>query len=466
MPDHHKHRYWTYLNIPKPDMGTSREQGTWLRFQQIECAGADMAPPCKLVDWPMYWDSMWFARFPGANVSDTIHQTLITGGTSPSQPVDFYAALLELRRWWDAELDSEGMMSLSLPSPVSTNGTLLQTQAVHSIVRSMITRQRSFHPRYGVSPGYGGSAVGTLDALHGLPDVMTSTTTAALEMGAMSYAKGVLANYFNHYVRDDGMLHLYGVELPSTCRVLTVLALYYGYSDNGSDLMLEVFPRAKALAEWLAMRRSMSFGFAKTDPRYGIPQGSATVDQDNDVNVMDHAQQPLHYYASASEMYRAFAEIGGVWSLVGKSVKRNDIAEHGAELLKLAAEVYLDLHASLNRTVQATGVAAAPRLWPMIADKTTQTTSQAAVEPSSQPLKHQPPPPAVPTLAHRVYPEMIYAAALTEQQVDDIYRYMSYVSRSIVLGLPGRCCAPTPPPHTTPITILHMTIGVNQGRFR
>jgi hypothetical protein len=28
-------RYWTYMNIPKPDMEGSREQGTWMRFQQV-----------------------------------------------------------------------------------------------------------------------------------------------------------------------------------------------------------------------------------------------------------------------------------------------------------------------------------------------------------------------------------------------------------------------------------------------
>ena len=130
----------------------------------------------------MYWDSMAYARFPGANTSDTAHQTLITGPVSPSQPDGFYANLLELRRWWDVELAAEGMMELALPSPASTNGTYLYTQAVHSIVRSMISRQDTWHPRYGVNPGYGA------DALRGLPDVFTSTATAALEMGAMVLA--------------------------------------------------------------------------------------------------------------------------------------------------------------------------------------------------------------------------------------------------------------------------------------
>jgi hypothetical protein len=44
-------------------------------------------------------------------------------------------------------------MEMELPSPASTNGTYLKMQAIHSIVRSMITRQDTFHPRYGTTPG-------------------------------------------------------------------------------------------------------------------------------------------------------------------------------------------------------------------------------------------------------------------------------------------------------------------------
>ena len=66
---------------------------------------------------------MAYAHFPGANASDTAHQTLITGPVNFSQPAGFYANLLSLRRWWSAELEAEGMMELSLPSPASTNGT-------------------------------------------------------------------------------------------------------------------------------------------------------------------------------------------------------------------------------------------------------------------------------------------------------------------------------------------------------
>lgn len=183
-------RYWTYLNIPKPDsdecQGDSREPGVWIRYQQVSCAGPDHKPPCKLHGKPMYWDSMAYAHFPGANESDTNHETLITGPVNASQPAGFWANLLKLKEWWEEQLEAEGMMKMSLPAPSSTNGTYLSAQAVHSIVRSMITRQAVFHPRYGTTPGFGA------DNLHGLPEIYTSTAIAALEMGAMEYAKGAI----------------------------------------------------------------------------------------------------------------------------------------------------------------------------------------------------------------------------------------------------------------------------------
>ena len=77
----------------------------------------------------MYWDSMAYAHFPGANASDTAHQTLITGPVNFSQPAGFFANLLALRRWWARELAAEDMMSLRLPSPATTDGAYLSAQA-------------------------------------------------------------------------------------------------------------------------------------------------------------------------------------------------------------------------------------------------------------------------------------------------------------------------------------------------
>ena len=92
----------------------------------------------------------------------------VTGPINATSARDFYVMLLENRRYWDAELAGEGMMELQLPSPTTTNGTWLHTQAVHSIVRSMITRQNTWEPRYGVCPGFGAPN------FYGLQDVFTT----------------------------------------------------------------------------------------------------------------------------------------------------------------------------------------------------------------------------------------------------------------------------------------------------
>lgn len=143
-------RYWTYVAVPVADMKGSREQSVWFRYQQLECAGPNKAPPCKLVGWPLYWDSYWYARFPGANATDTQAQTLSSGPVNASSPGGFYANLIANKKWWDNELTNEGMMHVDLPSPKSTNGSWLAAQAKHAIVRSMITRQNTWEPRYGI----------------------------------------------------------------------------------------------------------------------------------------------------------------------------------------------------------------------------------------------------------------------------------------------------------------------------
>ena len=79
-------------------------------------------------------------------------KTLVTAAAAPSAASGFYAALLANRKFWDAALGSEGMMALSLPSAGKTNGTYLVAQANHSFVRAMVTRERTWHPRFGALP--------------------------------------------------------------------------------------------------------------------------------------------------------------------------------------------------------------------------------------------------------------------------------------------------------------------------
>jgi hypothetical protein len=123
-------RYWTMIASPAPDMKGSREQTVWFRYQQIECAGASMAPPCKMIGKPQYWDTFWWTRAPADE-----SQTNLTGPVNASSASGFYLSLLENRRWWANELEAEGMHTLSLPSPASTNGTQLVTQFHHNIIQ-------------------------------------------------------------------------------------------------------------------------------------------------------------------------------------------------------------------------------------------------------------------------------------------------------------------------------------------
>eukprot|EP01048_Picozoa_sp_COSAG05_P018612 COSAG05_NODE_2752_length_2684_cov_3.365571_1_plen_528_part_10 len=316
-------RHWDMIAAGVPDMKGSREQGVWFRFQQIGCA--DDGSSCKLVGKPQYYDTYWWATAPDG-------QTGINGPELSASPSGFYANLLEVRTWWEEELDKEQMMKLSLPSPATTNGTYLSTQSIASVIKAMITRKGTWHPRYGVNPGYG------INMQDGFQDTFTTTAQAALEQGAELWARGLINHQFRHYVRLDGMIHYRGEEIAQSARMLTILALCHSYSICDDGFMLELFDHAKSLAGWLIGRRSLSLGWPKDDPRYGMLPGDDEADNYN--RLYYHQDVPLHFFSSNAESYRAFAEMGAVWTKVGKAASRDDVRAHGAELLKIAPELY------------------------------------------------------------------------------------------------------------------------------
>jgi hypothetical protein len=245
-------RHWDMIAAGVPDMKGSREQSVWFRFQQISCAdaaedGHGKEGACSLIGSPQYYDTYWWTSAPDG-------KTGLTGPANASQAAGFYANLLENRKWWSAELAAEGMMEMELPSPASTNGTYLKTQAIASVIKAMITRKGKWHPRYGVNPGYGINMQG------GFQDTFTTTAQAALEMGAVEWAKGLIDHQYKHYVRLDGMIHYRGEEIAQSARMLTILALCNSYSICDDTFLLEHFDKAKGLAGWLIGRRSLSLG--------------------------------------------------------------------------------------------------------------------------------------------------------------------------------------------------------------
>ena len=55
--------------------------------------------------------------------------------------------MLAGKEYWDATFASEAMMQVDLPAATMSNGTWLKTQSLHSFVRSMISREDTWHPR-------------------------------------------------------------------------------------------------------------------------------------------------------------------------------------------------------------------------------------------------------------------------------------------------------------------------------
>lgn len=119
-------------------------------------------------------------------------------------------------------------ITMNLPNAAeSTDGVALLDQAKHSLVLDMITRIRTWSPRYGVAPGYGLQ----LGANDGFQEIFTASMTAAVEWGLDDYAHGVLDNYLTHFMRRRGRLLVYrGLEMAQQGRMLAVIAKYWHYT--------------------------------------------------------------------------------------------------------------------------------------------------------------------------------------------------------------------------------------------
>ena len=115
-------------------------------------------------------------------------------------------------------------------------------------------------------PGYG------IAFQSGFQDTFTATATAALEVGAFPYARGVIDNWLRYYARGDGMVTYRAEELAQSGRMLSIFALYVSYTGD-SALVLAHFGKIRALAEWLLYRYEASLQWDATDPRHGIVAG-------------------------------------------------------------------------------------------------------------------------------------------------------------------------------------------------
>jgi hypothetical protein len=87
---------------------------------------------------------------------------------------------------------------------------------------------------------------------------------------------------------------------------------------------------------------------------YGLIAGLDEGDSFTHVYFHQGPYSTQYWYSHIAEAYRAFTEIGQVWIEVGNATGRADVIAHGTALLKLAPEMYADLHSSLNRTLDTT----------------------------------------------------------------------------------------------------------------
>lgn len=397
-------RYWTMVASPVPDMEGSREQSVWFRFQQIVCSSSSSSSSssCRLHGRPQYYDTYWYSYSP--ITTRWIRPELQANATG------FYANLLRVRRFWEKDLAAENMMQLSLPdtagSSNGTNGTWLAHQATFSIVRSMISRDNTWHSRYGVQPGYG------ISLQDGFQDTFTSTATAALEVGAFPYARGVIDNWLKYYVRNNGMVSYRAEELAQTGRMMTIFALYYDYTGD-AELLLAHFSKIKIFAEWHLYRYESSlhdYPATSDDPRRGIVAG---LDEgDTFVGYYEsYGNKTLpHLYSGAINVYRGILELGRVWEKIaakGAGSMSEEIAKHAKELSSVAPAMLEQIQSSLDQTTYATGNPLAPRCVPSGADPTKPLPEGAKGD-------------------FRGFNEMAFGGVLTSRQLDDVWRHLAY----------------------------------------
>ena len=113
--------------------------------------------------------------------------------------------------------------------------------------------------------------------------------------------------------------------------------------------------------------------------------------------------------------------MGRTWAVLARSTGRADLAAHSQELLTAATPMREHLQASLQKTIHATGNPRAPRCIPTGADP--------------------PPTGAVPLPTgclgdFRGFPELMYSGALTHEQADDLFLYLTYGNDSRLVTRP------------------------------
>eukprot|EP00754_Rhynchopus_humris_P034244 Rhum_TRINITY_DN15574_c0_g1::Rhum_TRINITY_DN15574_c0_g1_i1::g.161311::m.161311 len=318
---------WEMTVVPIDNVDGNREQPVWFRFVRV----SNNADITRQVVFDTY------AYNPsGVNVSES----------------GFYEALLQHKQYWQSTWKKEGTMTVAKPvgqGAANDPRTILLEQTEHSLIRDMVTRRDVVWPSYGVCGDPGGCAYGGPHN-NGFQETFTASLTAALEWGNFAYAKGVLENWLEYYVRPHGNIHYRGLEMAQQGRTLTVTALYYFYTKD-SALILKYLPKIKGVADLLLKRVDASKKLHPQSPWYGIPQGNDEADLWlEEVTVgPTHKATELPFYSIATETIRGFADIAEVISKVAPH------DPYVATLNQASITMRYDLQASLAATFRLSG---------------------------------------------------------------------------------------------------------------
>ena len=97
---------------------------------------------------------------------------------------------------------------------------------------------------------------------------------AALEWGLFRYARDVLVNWLTYYQLPHGAVLYRGLEMAQQGRMLTIIALYYRYTCDGTAL-LDNIDKIGGVASMLLLRRASALAAHPdpADPRHGMPTG-------------------------------------------------------------------------------------------------------------------------------------------------------------------------------------------------
>ncbi len=311
---------------------------------------------------------------------------------------EFFQDLFELHAVWEETL--EPPMKIEVPDEG------LQDFCLHAFAREMITRVGD-HPKYGYPPlggidifgGYGYSNVDTFQ------DVFNSSVMTFLEWGLFERAKAYIDDYFTHSVRDDGSIDTRGPEIGQYGRMLTALAMYYGYTKD-QGVILKYREKILAIVRLFYLLREDSRRVASEDASYGIIRGWSEHDSALKVNPFGLM---LPHFSNNAEAARGFKDLGQVWSEIGRKANAPEMESEGERMLLESSAMKEDLFNALEKSID-----------------------------------YNQDPPYMPAVAHdtptwgkgRVYTELLHSGILSKDLVAIIKTYQSENGQKI-LGLSG-----------------------------